>query len=85
MSNVQERYSPEVIGVNTTFLLSSNSIGGFLCKTAGTITVIDGKGTTVVDAHPVEAGGYYPLPFYLGTSGGKFITAGGASGTLAGG
>lgn len=83
--NVQERYTPEVVGVDTTITLYSNSIGGFLAKTAGTISVVDGSGTTVVDEHPVAAGGYYPLPFYLGTSGGTFTTAGGASGTLAGG
>lgn len=85
MANVQERYTPEVVGVDTTITLTSDSIGGFLAVTAGTITVVDGAGTTVVNALPVAAGGYYPLPFYLQRVGGTFTTAGGASGTLAGG
>lgn len=84
MSNVQERYTPEVVGVNTTIPLYSNSIGGFLAKTAGTITVTASNGTVLVNAHPVTAGGYFPLPFYVG-DGASFTTAGGASGTLAGG
>ena len=83
----QERYQPVLVGVNGTFKIESNSIGGFLCKTAGTISVSDfneltGATVLVIDAHPVTAGVYYPLPFYLGSSGGTFTAAGGASGTL---
>lgn len=82
---VQERYTPEVVAVDTTITLYSDSIGGFLAKTAGTITVTAADGTVLVNAHPVAAGSYYPLPFFLGDNGGTFTTAGGASGTLAGG
>ena len=86
MANVQERYTPEIVGVDTTIVLTSNSIGGFLAKTAGTITVVDQQGVTIVTAFPVAAGTYYPLPFYLGSGvNATFTTAGGASGTLAGG
>jgi hypothetical protein len=83
MAAIQERYNPRVIGVNTTVTLTTQALGGFLVKTSGTITVVDAKGTTVVDAVPVTAGIYVPLPFYLQGNGGTFTTAGGASGTLA--
>lgn len=83
----QERYQPILIGVNGTAIISGDSIGGFLCKTAGTITVtevneINGAAVTIIDTHPVTAGVYYPLPFFLGSNGGTFTAAGGASGTL---
>lgn len=83
----QERYQPILIGVNGVFAISGNSIGGFLCKTAGTVTVtkvneITGANDTIIDTHPVTAGVYYPLPFHLGSNGGTFTAAGGASGTL---
>lgn len=80
--HIHERYNPEVIGVNSTVTLTADAIGGFLCKTAGTITVVDGRGTTVVNAYPVTAGVYYPMPFFLERPGGTITTAGGASGTM---
>jgi hypothetical protein len=85
MADVQERYTPIVVGVDSTITLHANNIGGFLAKTAGTVTVTAPDGTVIVNAVPVAAGGYTPLPFYLGRSGGTFTTAGGASGTVAGG
>ena len=83
----QERYQPILVGVDATVTINSDSVGGFLCKTAGTITIsevneINGSLATIVDAHPVSAGIYYPLPFHLGSNGGRFVAAGGASGTL---
>ena len=83
----QERYQPNLIGVNGTFKIEGDSIGGCLCATAGTITVtkvneISGANVTIINAHPVTAGVYYPLPFLLGSNGGTFTAAGGASGTL---
>lgn len=85
---IQERYTPVVVGVNATVPLRGNSLGGFLCKTAGTITVLDHSGNTIINAHPVTAGVYYPLPFvlstgFIGDSGlASFTAAGGASGTI---
>lgn len=82
----QERYKPTLVGVDGTVNYTGSSVGGFLCKTSGTITVQglseNGVLTTFVDAHPVTAGIYYPLPFYTGLNGGIFTCAGGASGTL---
>ena len=81
---VQERYTPVVVGVNTTVQYNSQQIGGFITVTAGTINIVDNNGTTVLSAMPVTAGVYYPLPMYLrnGSQNGTFTTAGGASGTL---
>lgn len=87
MSNYKERYAPVLIAANASFTLATNSVGGFLCKTAGTISVtrtnqLTGASELIIDAHPVSAGLYYPLPFFLGSAGGVFTAAGGASGTL---
>lgn len=79
---IQERYKPVLMGVNASHVFYSPRIGGFLAKTAGTITVVDKTGTTLINAHPLTAGVYYPLPFYVGTQGGTVSLAGGASGTL---
>lgn len=82
---IQERYQPVVIGVNAThrFPQGAQNIGGFLAITAGTVTVVDMAGVTIINAFPVSAGVYYPMPFSLGNgSSGTFTTAGGASGTL---
>jgi len=80
----RERYTAYLMGVNASLKTTRSSIGGFLAKTAGTITIVDDDGRTIVDAHPVSAGLYYPLPFLLQTETGATVTlAGGASGTLA--
>lgn len=84
---VRERYNPVPLAANASFVTNSkDSIGGFLCITAGTLTVTRntdvGTSQTVVNALPVAAGVYYPLPFFLGTYGGTITLAGGASGTL---
>lgn len=84
---IQERYKPVVIGVNSTYSFpqGAQAIGGFLAITAGTITVVNQLGATIINAFPVSAGVYYPLPFFIGSGTGSqatFTTAGGASGTL---
>lgn len=84
--HVQERYTPKPVAANSTVTISGSGVGGFLCTTSGTITLVrdDGQGatTTLVNAMAVTAGVYYPLPFYLGPTGGTFTTAGGAVGCL---
>jgi len=87
MANVRERYTPVPVAANATVAITSSSIGGFLCVTSGTITIVanpqDGKvATTIVSAFPVTSGFYYPFPFYLSSNGGSVTLAGGASGTL---
>lgn len=80
---VQERYTPILLGANTTTVINNSSVGGFLCKTAGTITINGASGSIIVDTHPVTAGVYIPMPFHLGGGSGVVVLAGGASGTLA--
>lgn len=84
---IQERYVPLVVGVNATATINNQSVAGFLCQTAGTITLtaaIDDvkPAFNVLTAFPVLAGLYYPMPLFLSKNGGTFTTAGGASGTL---
>ncbi len=80
---IRERYTAYPMGVNATLKVTRQSVGGFLAKTAGTITIVDDDGRTIVDAHPVAVGLYYPLPFMFQAETGATVTlAGGASGTL---
>lgn len=82
MATYQERYQPTLMAANATVRVTKESVGGFLAATAGTITIVSTDNGTVVLAHPVAAGTYYPFPFYLGPNGGSVTLAGGASGTL---
>lgn len=81
---IQERYTPVPLGVAATFVFPSGSptgIGGFLCITAGTITVTRADSVVLVNAFPMTAGTYVPMPFAVGA--GATVTLGaGASGTL---
>lgn len=86
--NVRERFNPVPMVANTSYVVRGPSMGGFLAKTSGTITVAadNALGTslvTYVDAVPVTAGTYTPIPLEFPTGAGGTITlAGGASGTL---
>lgn len=87
MSNYTRlRYTPIQVGAGATVKFTSNSIGGFLCVTSGSITVtaVDdfGNSVTVVPVTAVTAGTWLPLPFYLGTQGGTIVSSGGAVGVL---
>lgn len=86
---VSERYSPVVVGVNAT-VSSSNiaSLAGFLCVTAGSISLsslgegpILNNGQTLFTSLPVVAGVYYPIPFRV-NGGYSLVASGGASGVL---
>jgi hypothetical protein len=83
--NVRERFRPQVMAANAAFKICGPNIGGFLAKTAGTITVTDDvTGGVIVDTLPVTAGVFTPLPFVFTSSEGATVQlAGGASGTLA--
>ncbi len=84
MGVITERYRMTPMGANATLSTDAIQLGGFLAKTAGTITVVDKKGVTAIDAFPVAIGVYYPIPGLLGVNGIKAVItlAGGASGTL---
>lgn len=90
MGAVAERYSPVVVGANATVTSQTvNSLGGFLCVTAGNISLANHPlsspngvtPTTFFSNMPVVAGVYYPMPFR--TNGGyTLVASGGASGVL---
>lgn len=81
MGVVRESYTPVPVDVNATVTLGGNCLGGFLAKTGGTVTVVNGLGVTILSAFPVTAGVYYPMPFNVG-EGATFTTAGGAGGLI---
>lgn len=90
-SHVKVRCRGQFLAADTTTFLSGiNGVSGFLATTAGTITVSyqDGSnGTSIVtvtpvQAVPVAAGGYTPIPLEFSQNGGTITLAGGASGTL---
>lgn len=78
----KERYTATPVAANATVDITGSQTGGFLAITAGTITLTDANGVVEVNAFPVAAGQYVPLPILLNTMGGTFTAAGGASGTL---
>jgi len=90
MQKVKEHFNPILIGVDGSATLgaaraagregASGSMGGFLAKITGTISVTR-DGATVVDAVAVTAGVYTPIP--IGEGPVLVVTlAGGAAGTL---
>lgn len=82
MTAVKERYHPTVVGANATVDITNEQVGGFICIASGTITISRRNGTVLVNALPVTAGIYYPIPMFIGINGGTLVAAGGASGTL---
>lgn len=87
MSVIQERYNPIPMAVNATARVYGDNIGGFLCQTSGTLTLVsnahDGKAqTTLLNAYSVISGIYYPIPVFIGKEGGTVTLASGASGLL---
>ena len=82
MGTIQERYHGTAMAANTTFTVTGNSVAGFICVTAGTLTITRADGTTIlVNALPVSAGVYYPLPILV-AAGATVTLASGASGTI---
>ena len=87
MSMVRERFSPKPMTANATLAINGPYLGGFLCKVSGTISVVakDALGTsdvTLVDAVPVTAGIYTPIPIVVPATGYTVTLGGGAAGTL---
>lgn len=80
--DVRERFHPVAMDADTEYPLTGIHMGGFLAKTNGTITVTEVDGTVLVDAVPVTAGIYTPIPCTFQNTGAVVTLAGGASGTL---
>lgn len=86
MGTVRENYTPAPVAANGTFSrLGQCELGGFLCTTAGSITVYDAAtatGTPIVATMAVTAGVFHPLPFACAV-GATVVCSGGAAGTVA--
>lgn len=78
----QEHYNAKPMAANSA-LGFTNSVAGFLCTVAGTITITDADGTVLLNAFPVAAGTFAKIPISSKTNGtGSVQLAGGAAGTL---
>ena len=77
-----ERYHPHSFAVNESRIMTGSGLGGFICVTAGSISVISRLGTAILTSFPVAAGTVYGLPMYLGVNGFTVTLAGGASGVV---
>lgn len=87
MTFVRESFNPVPMAADSSYDIKGSHMGGFLAKTSGTISVVskDALGTndvTLVDAVPVTAGIYTPIPINFPAINGTVTLAGGASGTL---
>jgi len=81
--NVRERFRPQPMGINGQYTIRGSNVGGFLATVAGTLTLTDPNGTVVVNAVPVTAGVYTPIPATFSSAEGASVQlAGGAAGTL---
>ena len=85
--NFRECYTPHPIAANGTLAGDFTQLAAFIATTGGTITVVDKAGITLLNAQPVSAGQYLPLPFLLASRTAANNTAvvtlgGGASGLL---
>ena len=84
---VRLHYAPLQVGVNATVPITDSTIGGFLCATAGSVTVSGtddfGNVITIVPLTACAAGDWIFMPFFIGTKGGSITTSDGASGVLA--
>lgn len=80
----REGYRPQPLGVNATFTVKGQYLGGFLPTVSGTLSVVENaSGVTVVNAVPVTAGVFLRLALMFSNAEGGVVTlAGGAAGTL---
>lgn len=82
-STTKELFHPTPMGVNASATVGGGNIGGFLAVTSGTLTVTSQNGTVLINAVPVTAGFYTPIPMQFHSSAGGVVQlGGGASGTL---
>ena len=79
--NYKEKYAPKAMAADTSIVIDGVQLGGFIATTAGTITIVD-NGVTYLNAQPLTAGQYLPLPMGFDTPGITVTLAGGASGCL---
>ena len=78
-------FNPVPMAADTTLVRDMKGMGGFVAKTAGTLTVLYTNGITLLDAIPVAAGQVLSLPLSFGRNDQLSMTVtlgGGASGTF---
>jgi hypothetical protein len=66
MSKVREVWRPKQMSASGTLVDRAGQISGFMCTTAGTVSITDGTtsgGATIVAPITTVAGTWYPLPF----------------------
>lgn len=83
---VKELFAAAPMAANTSQYVTGHNIGGFLATVAGTLTVtmdpgVDGIPTVLVNAVPLTAGIYTPIPIMFNRPV-TVLLAGGAAGTL---
>lgn len=79
--NYKEKYAPKAMAADSSTTIEGVQLGGFIATTGGTITIAN-NGVTYLNAHPVTAGQYLPLPMGFNVPGITVTLAGGASGCL---
>lgn len=83
MTHIRECYKPTPVGVNGSLQIRGPVLAGVLVATAGTVSVTDADGSTLVASMPLYEGGFLRIPIFFNTNMGGTITfAGGASGTV---
>jgi hypothetical protein len=80
-------YGYSRLTAGATVNVKSQSLGGFLCDTTGTITVTMTHGANnakvLVEDLPVTAGQFYPMPIKVTAEGVRFVSTG-AEGLIVG-
>ncbi len=79
---VREQYTARPMEAGSSLTVGSSYMGGFLCTVAGTLTITDANGTVLVNALPVSAGAYIPIPIRFSSSAGGTVSLTTAAGTL---
>lgn len=79
--NYKEKYAPKAMAADTSIVINGVQLGHFIAVTGGTITVVN-NGITYLNAYPVAAGSFNPLPMGFDVPGITVTLAGGASGCL---
>jgi hypothetical protein len=77
------KYKPILVAAGATVKFDSSYVGGFLCTTAGSITISrnnpDGTTTALLTAFAVVATGglnFIEIPMFIGHNGGSIVSTG---------
>lgn len=86
MTAVRERYRPQLMLAGSSYRVTGSNLGGFIPTVDGSLTVTSadnqGVAITLVDAVPVFAGSYLPLPLVSPFNQPMTVSLNAAAGTL---